>query len=101
MIIELDKVVFDNDFFSTMLPDGKYLVLNKVDESLKYSDETPECNIKAVNIEIQDLEGNAIACPCIIGIGNEYIKINTEYTQYEGEVLNPDNLAFCTIEVYE
>lgn len=101
MIIELAKVTFVNDFFSTMLPDGKYLVLNKVDESLKYNDSTPECIIKSVNIEIIDTDGNSISCPCVIGIGNELIQINTEYKQYEGEVLTPDNMEFCTIEVYE
>ena len=101
MIIDLSKATFVNDFFSTMLPDGKYLVLNKVDESLKYNDLTPECVIKVINIEVQDTEGHAVACPCVIGIGNDLMQINTEYTQYEGEVLTPDNMEFCTIEVYE
>ena len=100
MIINLSKITFTNDFFSTMLPDGKYLVLNKIDESIKVEG-LEECGIKSINIELQDTEGNATRCPCVIGIGNDFMKIDTDYTEYEGEVLTPDNMGFCTIEVYE
>lgn len=98
MIINLDSVEFDNDFFSTTLPDGSLLVLNKVDEDF-LADEA-ECVVKAINIEIQR-EEEYITCPCVIGIGNELMKINTEHKEYEGEVLTPDNMVYCTIEVYE
>lgn len=101
MTIDLSKITFENDFFSTMLPDGKYLVLNKIDESMKYQNVEVVCNIKVINIEVQDVDGNATACPCIIGIGNDIMQINTDHTEYEGEVLTPDNMVFCTIEVYE
>jgi hypothetical protein len=98
MIIELDKVTFVNDFFSTMLPDGKYLVLNKIDESIKVENE--ESEIKCINISIQDDE-EEIACPCVIGIDNDLLIIKTEYKEYEGKVLTHENMGFCTIEVYE
>lgn len=101
MIIDLSKTTFVNDFFSTVLPDGKYLVLNKVDESMKYQDIEVVCDIKAINIEIQDNEGKTTTCPCVIGIGNDIMKISTDYKEYEGKVLTPDNMEFCTIEVYE
>lgn len=100
MTIYLDKVTFTNDFFSTMLPDGKYLILNKIDESIKVEG-LEECTLKSISIEIQDTEGNVIKCPCVIGISNDYMKIVTDHTEYEGEVLTPDNMEFCTIEVYE
>ena len=100
MTIDLSKVSFTNDFFSAMLPDGKYLVLNKIDESIKIEG-TEACVIKSINIELQDTEGNTMKCPCVIGIGNDYIKIVTNYIEYEGEVLTPDNMEFCTIEIYE
>lgn len=101
MIIDLAKITFTNDFFSTMLPDGKYLVLNKVDESLKLDNGQTEYPIKAINIEVQDIEGNVSSCPCVIGMGNELTQISTEHKEYEGKVLTPDNMVFCTIEVYE
>lgn len=101
MTVELSKVTFSNDFFSIMLPDGKYLVLNKVDESLKLDNEQTEYPIKAVNIELQDLEGNTVPCPCVIGMSNEIMQINTAHKEYQGKVLTPDNMVFCTIEVYE
>ena len=99
MQISLDKVTFINDFFSTMLPDGSMLVLNKVDEDLVA--EGAECIIKSVNIEIQDTQGNVITCPCVIGLGNDLMQITTNYKEYEGVVLSPDNMVYCTIEVYE
>lgn len=99
MQINLDKVTFINDFFSTMLPDGSMLVLNKVDEDLVA--EGAECIIKSVNIEIQDTQGNVITCPCVIGLGNDLMQITTNHKEYEGAVLSPDNMVYCTIEVYE
>ena len=98
MTISLDKLEFVNDFFSTTLPDGSLLVLNKVDEDFMTEDE--ECIVKGINIEIQK-EGEYISCPCVIGLGNDLMQINTDYTEYEGEVLTPDNMVYCTIEVYE
>lgn len=99
MLINLDKAVFTNDFFASQLPDGSLLVLNKVDED--FLSDGAECIVKAVNIEIQDTEGNIISCPCVIGLGNELMQITTRYKEYEGEVLTPENMVYCTIEVYE
>ena len=99
MIVELSKVVFTNDFFTTMLPDGSLLVLNKVDEDFLAGG--AECVIKAINIEIQQTDNTVVSCPCVIGLGNELMQINTEYKEYEGKVLTPENMAFCTVEVYE
>jgi hypothetical protein len=99
MLINLDKAVFTNDFFTSQLPDGSLLVLNKVDED--FLSDGAECVVKAVNIEIQDTEENIISCPCVIGLGNELMQITTEYKEYEGEVLTPENMVYCTIEVYE
>lgn len=99
MLIDLSSVEFTNDFFSTMLPDGGLLVLNKVDEDFLAGNS--ECVVKAVNVEIQDVEDNIISCPCVIGMGNELMQITTKHTEYEGEVLTPDNMGYCTIEIYE
>ena len=101
MTVELAKVNFVNDMFTTILPDGTYLVLNKVDESILIEGATEEMLVKAINIEIRDTAGNVITCPSVIGIGNELMQITTEYKEYEGEVLTPDNMEFCTIEIYE
>ena len=98
MTIELDKVVFTNDFFSTPLPDGSIMVLNKVDESLFSDGESAE--IKVINIEIWTYDEEVVRCPCVIGLGNELMEIKTDYTEYEGKVLTPDNMGYCTIEIY-
>ena len=98
MVIDLSKITFTNDFFSAMLPDGSLLVLNKVDED--FLSGADECIVKAINIEIQN-EEEAISCPCVIGLGNDLMQINTDHKEYEGKVLTPDNMMYCTIEVYE
>lgn len=98
MTIDLSKVEFVNDFFTVTLPDGNLLVLNKVDEDFMADD--VECIVKAINIEVQK-DGEYVTCPCVIGLGNDIMQINTEYKEYEGEVLTPENMGYCTIEVYE
>lgn len=101
MTIYLDSITFTNDFFDTSTPDNHTLVLNKIDESLKIDDAGTDVPVKAINIELYDAEGEYITCPCVIGLGNEFIKIETKYKEYEGAVLTSDNMKYCTIEVYE
>ena len=99
MTIDLSKVVFDNDFFTTKIPDGSLLVLNKVEED--FISEEKECVVKAINIQIQIDEDNVVVCPSIIGLGNDLMQITTNYKEHEGEVLTPENMAYCTLEIYE
>lgn len=101
MTIELAKVTFVNDMFTTVLPDGKVMVINVIDESPLPSDESEATIFKAVNIEIRDASGNVTPCPSAIGVGNEFMETSTDHKEYEGEVLTPDNMEFCTIEIYD
>lgn len=100
MTIELDTIEFLNDFFSTALPDGSSIIINMVNEDF-ITEDGEECVVKAINIEVEDLDGNIISCPCVIGMSNDIMEIATEHTEYEGEVLTPDNMGYCTIEIYE
>ena len=99
MTIDLAKIVFDNDIFVASLPDGSTIILNKVDED--FSSSYGETVVKAINIEKQDIYGNSTVCPFVIGLGNDMIQIKTDYKEYEGDVLTPENMMYCTIEVYE
>ena len=99
MIIDLANVQFVNDFFSTTLPDGSMLSLNVVDEDFIATG--GECTVKAVNIGQIDTEGNYVDCPCVIGFSNDVLKIDTKHTEYKGKTLTPDNMVYCTIEIYE
>lgn len=101
MTVDLSKVEFVNDFFSTRLPDGGTLILNMVDEDFIAEGTNEECIVKAINIAVYDYEGNAVECSCVIGLGNDVLQINTDYKEYEGKVLTPDNMAYCTIEIHE
>lgn len=100
MTIELANIEFVNDFFSVALPDGSTMNINLVNEDFITSS-NEECTVKAINIEVTDLDGNITSCPCVIGMSNDIMEIDTDYTEYEGEVLTPDNMAYCTITVYE
>lgn len=103
MTIILSEVTFENDFFSVDLPDGSVLILNKVEESLLT--EEGVVIINAINLQItknpSTNEEEYISCPCVIGMNNDILGINTDYTEYEGQVLTPENIGYCTIEVYE
>lgn len=104
MIIDLGLITFDNDMYQTDLPDGSILVINKLNESLHTEDEVYEATdieIKRVNIEIIDLNGNTVLCPCIIGLDNDLMQIRTAYKQFEGLILNEDNLKYCEVEIYD
>ena len=103
MLIDLGKVVFENDFFNVDLPNGSVLTLNKLDEAIATDDSTVK--IDRVNLQITsfDEDGNEeyMRCPCAIGLGNDILIIKTDYPEYEGKVLTSENMRFCTIEVYE
>lgn len=101
MELLLDKITFLNDFFAVTMPDNNTLILNKVDESLKIDSVDVIIDFKCINIEIYTTEGTYITCPCVIGLGNEFIKIETKYKEYEGEVLTSENMKYCTITIYE
>ena len=101
MIIDLSKLDFENDMFSTIIPGNSILLLNKIDESLKIGSMEEGVSIKAINIEINSFDGQYTKCSNIIGLSNDYFKIETKYKEYEGEVLTSDNMKYCTIEVYE
>lgn len=100
MILELKNVEFVNDIFSTVLPDGSYIALNKVEESFVSSTLEGTCDVSAINIEIITPD-ETIDCPRVIGLGNELMRIYTEHKEYEGDILTPENMEYCMIEVYD
>ena len=92
MIIDLSKVEFTYDFFSSTMPDGSTLILNNISEDI----------VKQINILIQPIDSRAnILCSSVIGCGNAKIRIKTDYSEYLGKVLTEDNMKYCTIEMYE
>ena len=92
MIIDLSKVEFTYDFFSSTMPDGSTLILNNLSEDI----------VKQINILIQPIDGSAnILCSSVIGCGNAKMRIKSDYSEYLGKVLTEDNMKYCTIEMYE
>lgn len=100
MLIDLSKISFVNDFYSTLIPSGGTLLMNKIDEAFIDANDN-EVVIKNINIEIISVEGEVTKCPCVIGLGNDLMQINSEYKEYEGKVLTSENISVCTLEVYE
>ena len=92
MLIDLSKVEFTYDFFSSTMPDGSTLILNNLSEDI----------VKQINILIQPIDGSAnILCSSVIGCGNAKMRIKSDYSEYLGKVLTEDNMKYCTIEMYE
>ena len=100
MIIDLSSVTFTNDLFQTSLPDGSTMYIYRLNEDF-ITEEGTECEVKSLTIEVYDENDTMASCPCIIGMSNDLMEIQTDYTEYEGEVLTEDNMQYCTIEVYE
>lgn len=97
MVIDLSEVTFTYDFFSTPLPDGNTLILNKIDED--FMSEDKETVIKGINIIIALADGSTnMLCSSVIGTTNDYFTLNTNYEEYKGKVMTSDNMQYCFLE---
>lgn len=102
MTLDLSEVEFTYDFFTTTMPDGSTLILNKISEDFLTSDEKEDTVIKRINIIVSPVDGSDnIICSSVIGIGNDYLMLSSDYTSYLGKVLTEDNMKYCTLELYE
>lgn len=100
MMLKLSEVIFDYDFFSSPMPDGSTLVLNKVSELLASDD--GDVGIKGINIVIIDgSTGENILCSSVIGMGNGRINLVSAHEEQLGKVLTEDNMQYCEIEMLE
>lgn len=103
MIIDLQNITFSNDFFSIDLPQGGTFIINKMDESIKLEG-SRSADIKNLNLFILNYRQDTteqINCTCIIGMGNEYLRVFTDYKECEGQVLTYENMKYCQVELYE
>lgn len=100
MTIDLSKAEFENDVLSVELPSGDLLVLNILDEAFYTSDNT-DTVVNRINIGIVDTDGNTTICPCVIGFEHRYFKLKTDYSEYEGKILDGNNFKYCYIETVE
>lgn len=101
MTIYLDSVTFVNDFYTIGLSDGSSLVLNKLDEVFDTTDGSVTVNRISIERVDYDEDGNELKtlCSSVIGLGDDNIKIETDFTEYEGAILTEENMALCRIEV--
>ena len=98
MLLKLGEIVFDYDFFTTSMPNGGYLVMNKIKESLKHEEDTLE--LDRVNIAVY-LEDEIVPCSSVIGMSNDYLGISTDHKELEGKTLSSENMQYCIMELYE
>lgn len=99
MTLDFSKITFLNDFCYIELPSGRYLALNKIDESLAQGN--IDLPIKAINIGIFDGDDNYIPCTNVIGMFDSNISISTKYKEFEGQVMNGDNIMYCEVTINE
>lgn len=100
MTIDLSKISFEKDFFAVSLPDNSILILNCIDESIGMV--KGDVDIKRINVQLSfPQEKRYKKLSGIIGINEGSYSIRTLYKEYEGKVLDEDNLKYCTIEISE
>lgn len=100
MTINLSEITFDNDFFETVMPNGKFIILNRINESIATSTRG-DVAVKTINIAVASEEGEYDNCTSIIGMSCDYYELTSDHKEYEGSPLDEDNMAYCTVEVYE
>ena len=101
MILDLANIRFTAGFFSVSMPDGSLLVLNNVNENF-IGDDGNETEVKRINIIVEPVDGSEnISCSSVIGMGNDYLMLKSDYAEHLGKVLTEDNMKYCTMELYE
>lgn len=100
MTIDLSKIDFSYDFFSSTMPDGGTLVLNNVSES--FATDGDDLKLKGINILVVDGQtGENLLCSSVIGTENDKFRLNSDHEGLLGKVLTEDNMKYCTIEMLE
>lgn len=104
MILDLAGISFENDFFRLDLPTGNVLIINKINESTDTG--TDSAVIDRINLQLNYLDENSqefflSEISPVIGIANNYLKIETDYSELEGCVLTSENFSQCRINIYE
>ena len=97
MTYNLKELKFNNDFAFIELENGDVVAFNLIDEELV--SEELSADINAINIALVTGSDNQEPCANVIGLPNKNFIITTEYKEYLGEVLNKDNIKYCTMEV--
>lgn len=97
MTYKLSEAKFVNDFYYLEIANGNTIVFNVVDEELVHA--TGQVNINAINVAVIDNDENYFDGVNIIGEGNDYYFILSDYKEYLGKPLTKDNIAYCTLEV--
>lgn len=100
MTLDLSEVDFSYDFFTSTMPSGNQLVLNKIDEDFISSGMETKVNGINIVVELLDTE-ESILCSSVIGTSNDYIAVKSSYKELQGKTLDTDNMKFCTIEMFE
>lgn len=97
MTYNLSEALFENDFYELEISDGSTIVFNIVDEQMAVGAE--ELNINAINVAILTADGRYVDGINVIGEGDEYYTLQSEYKEYLGKPLTKDNIQYCTVEV--
>lgn len=97
MTYNLSSVTFTNDFAFIELNSGDTIVLNIIDEQIMSGND--EISINQINMAVITNDGEQLNTNCIIGMPDSHYSLKTDYKEYLGQVLNKDNIKYCTLEV--
>ena len=110
MVISLEAVTFENDIFTFVLPDNNTLTLNKIDEVFETqkqarSADTETTVFDRINVQVtrQNEDGTTelLETACTVGNSCDLYRISTDYKEYNGQVLNSQNMPYCKMEYYD
>ena len=91
---------FASDFFYAKYDEKKTLVICSLDEEFQTQSRNVVVKRCLILVAEEDDDGNVTQIPCssVIGIGNSYISLKSDYPELEGKLLTIENIEKCYIE---
>lgn len=98
MKIDLSTVTFSNDIFTVDVEDiNSTLILYRLNEDFKSSEAEKSTKVNQILVVLVDNEGLQHRATSIIGLSARGVTISTDVEALKGNVLNSENMQYCTI----
>jgi hypothetical protein len=96
--------MFDNGKYSVTYGTNKEALFTIVDEEYKGSNHLGRINKLTILVREYNADGSvgkATLQSSVIGMGNAIVGVKTALPELRGKILNHDNMAQCTVILYE
>lgn len=102
MTVALNRELIENDYIVFSYGNNKRLIIVFVDEEYGLNEVSFPINTCLVYIEeTLEEEVKKTKCPCVIGLGNDLMRLFSVNNALESKQLNIDNVDECQVELYE